>query len=191
MLFEGVLLGIVAGILAKGRLKHIENIHFKLWYLIVIAGILEFVFNVIRSQKLTPFWQIVDDHVFWLKVLIYGLLLIGLIVNIKMPGVVFATLGTVLNGVVILLNGGRMPVSIAGIEDMIKTVYIKRLESGDDLAHVLLTDDTKVPILADIIHIKPPYPLAKTISVGDILLCIGIAVFVWSVMRGKQSKKSQ
>lgn len=189
MLFEGVILGLIVGIFSRGKLKHIEQIQFKLWYLIVGAGILEFVFNIIRSREIEPFWQVIDQEVFWLKVLIYSLLIIALSVNIKIPGVIFAWIGTLLNGIVILINGGRMPVSIEGVEHLIKTVNIKRLEAGKDLAHILMTDDTKVPILADIIHIKPPYPLAKTVSLGDLFLCLGVAIFMWALLKGKVNQE--
>lgn len=183
MLFEGIILGIIVALFSKGSIKHIDKINFKLWYLIVGAGILEFVFNLIRSREIEPYWQIIDENVFWIKILIYGLIIIALTVNIKTPGIVFAEIGCLLNGLVILFNGGRMPVSIEGIESLIKTEYVRVLQSGSDLAHTMMSEDTKLSIFSDIIHIKPPYPMPKTVSIGDFFLCLGVMVFAFYCLK--------
>lgn len=183
MLAEALVLGLLIGLVLKGQLKNFEKLNFKLWYLAIFAAIIELSSNMIRLNEIQPYSVFVDDYVWYIKVVIYSLLTIVLIVNIRHMGIVLVFIGVVLNGIVILMNQGRMPVTIEGIETLVSGEYIEKLTSGSDLAHQLLTDQTMYPFLGDIIHIMPPYPFPKTISVGDIFMSIGIMVFIICVMK--------
>ena len=85
-------------------------------------------------------------------------------------------LGTLMNFIAIIFNDFKMPVynSEMMTEFEIKKIY---LQSGQDLIHSLLTEDTKFKIFADIITLPPPYPFPKTISIGDIFLFFGVFAF--------------
>jgi hypothetical protein len=92
-----------------------------------------------------------------------------LAVNRHLPGMVLAAIGTMLNVLVIALNGA-MPVTLgaaqiagAGVRDL-------------GIKHEILDAETRLPWLADVI----PVPgLRVLISVGDVLLAIGIAWLVY------------
>lgn len=94
-----------------------------------------------------------------------------LFLNRQLPGTVLAGVGLLLNVLVIAANGA-MPVSpdaarVAGITEA--------LDSG--IQHEPLTDDSRLPWLADII----PVPDTKlVISLGDVVLGAGIGVLVYS-----------
>jgi hypothetical protein len=83
-----------------------------------------------------------------------------------------AGIGILMNFTVIALNGG-MPV-------MEEAVHLAG-GSGElvlDAKHVLLTDTTRLPFLADII----PLP-GSVISMGDVFLAIGVGAFLEDQMR--------
>jgi hypothetical protein len=93
-----------------------------------------------------------------------------LLLNWHLPGMWLAALGLVLNVVVIGANGA-MPVSreaarISGLDQM-----------GDmGLEHELLTDRTLLPFLGDVI----PLPgTQRVVSLGDVVLALGIGRFVY------------
>lgn len=108
--------------------------------------------------------------------LIYPAILIVTLLNIKKKYMKLFFIGTLLNFIAIAFNDFKMPVYIAQIATNSQATKIF-LESGQDLIHSILTDSTRFKILCDIIAIPPPYPFAKTISIGDIFLLSGIFLF--------------
>lgn len=42
-------------------------------------------------------------------------------------------------------------------------------------------------VLGDIIHIPPPYPFPKTISLGDVVIGIGMGMLIVPQMKKKES----
>ncbi len=95
-----------------------------------------------------------------------------LAINRWLPGMVLAAVGTVLNVVVIAANGA-MPVSLRAAE----VAGIRSTEMG--IKHEILDADTVLPWLGDVI----PVPgLDALISVGDVVLAMGIAWLVYRRM---------
>ena len=124
-----------------------------------------------------------------LQLVSYIGLLIWCVLNYKLPGSSFLILGTALNALVVYANHGRMPVSEAAVtmlvpENLQVAALSRLVEDGGSLTHTLLTQDTRFPLLADVIPVPLPwYP--SVVSVGDLLLVIGVVwVIVSSMVRG-------
>ena len=104
-----------------------------------------------------------------------------LFLNRQLPGTVLAGAGLLLNVLVIAANGA-MPVSpdaarVAGITEA--------LDSG--VQHEPMTDESLLPLLADII----PIPDTKlVISIGDVILGAGIGVLVYSRAMSEETDES-
>lgn len=104
--------------------------------------------------------------------------------NRRLVGVPLIAVGFALNAAVIIANGA-MPVSrdtaaYAGID-------IDPLLAGDDAKHELMTDRTRLRLLADIVPVPLPGPLrfgSNVISAGDVVLAAGIAQLVTAGMHG-------
>ncbi|MGH2472083.1 MAG: DUF5317 family protein [Candidatus Limnocylindria bacterium] len=95
---------------------------------------------------------------------IAGLMLVGLvaIVNRALPGAWLIALGSLLNTVVTLVNGG-MPVDPGALAASGKP-------APSDGLHVILGPDTRLPFLADVLLA----PIVNNIySVGDVVLAMG------------------
>ena len=82
--------------------------------------------------------------------------------NWRLPGAVLIALGSVLNLVVVGLNGA-MPVDAAGLST------VGRRMPGD-LLHESISSATVLPFLADVVIIAP---LQAAYSVGDIAIAVG------------------
>ncbi len=95
--------------------------------------------------------------------------------NIREKCICLTLIGTILNFIPILANGGKMPVSVEGLTNLYLYNKLDLLKSNRILTHVLANEYTKVYYLSDIIPISKPYPFPKIISIGDIL--IGISIF--------------
>lgn len=104
-----------------------------------------------------------------------------LVANLRLPGVPLATLGMILNLVVIAANGA-MPVSERALE---KSGFDGEVDEFG-AKHERLDDGARLPWLADVI----PVPYARTIiSLGDVVLALGIAQLVYARTRGETSGK--
>jgi hypothetical protein len=87
-------------------------------------------------------------------------------------------IGWLLNSLVILANLGRMPVDL---EQAKKLPYsIEPLLNGSDFKHTILTNETSLPFLADIMHM--PFPIPRVISIGDLFIMLGAFLLVQRIM---------
>jgi hypothetical protein len=96
-------------------------------------------------------------------------------------------IGCFLNALVVVLNAGFMPVS-----DYLayKYGYFKTLESLTNFevfGHALTGVSTKFVFLSDWIAIGPPYFFPKTVSIGDLVIDLGIIILVYGLSKGKGS----
>lgn len=107
---------------------------------------------------------------------------LALALNRHIPGVPLIALGLACNFLVISLNHGFMPTSlaarqVAGLHDL----------AGRSMNVVPLTDTTVLPWLADILPLPAWVPFANVFSVGDILILIGGVIFTQkSVLMAKR-----
>lgn len=185
MLVEAVCIPLIIGKLRGGKLKNLLEIEVKLWWLITLAGLIEFLASVIRLQEIGSIWQALDKNIFWIHLISYGLLIVVLILNRFQKGFILLLIGTLFNFIVIMSNDGRMPVEIKSVQHLMSAETVEALKEGSDLTHTVLTETTKLKILGDIIHLPKPYPFPKSLSIGDLFLIAGFFVFIQSLMTGK------
>ena len=159
-----LVLAIVVGAFRGGKLRNLTEIRVVSWWLLPVG------FLVLAASSLVP--DSTGDLGVWLVLGSYVPLLLFVWLNRDLTGIWIAGVGILMNFTVIAINGG-MPVlaeaaRIAG-------------ETGElvlDSKHVLLTDATRLPFLADVL----PLPGA-VLSLGDVFLAIGVAVFLEDQMR--------
>ena len=106
MLLAGIILGLVAGLAAGGRLDNLLAV--RLRWTLLIFGALALRLGV--EAALLRDVAIVDLLRVPLLAGAYGLLVVALWANRTRPGIGLALVGTALNATAILVNGGRMPV---------------------------------------------------------------------------------
>lgn len=117
-----------------------------------------------------------------LLVLSYGLLAGFVWWNRRLPGIWLLGLGLLANWVVILANGGHMPVTYENLVAAGKVHLVSSPDSGNLVfgsKDVLLSlAETRLWFLSDIFVIPPPFPLASVFSIGDALIALGLLRFV-------------
>lgn len=180
MFIEPIILSFIVAKIRKGKIRNIERIKLKGWYFFILAALIQLAISLIKGFGLDSRIELINKYFIVLHTLTYFLLIIGIILNIKTNSMKLFILGLTLNLIVILFNGGKMPVSQEGIKGIDN--YIELPERQLDIKHKAITQDTKLVYLADIIMISRPYPLPKIISVGDILIMIGVFVFFQEAM---------
>ena len=111
----------------------------------------------------------------------YCALLALVAVNRRAPGAALMAIGLVLNLAVVAVDAG-MPVSRAAIRVAAgggrPVVFAERGSKH----HVMSEEDSLRP-LADVLPVPPP--VGVVLSIGDVLLYVGIAWFLVSVTRGR------
>ncbi|MTV26025.1 hypothetical protein FTX61_11480 [Nitriliruptoraceae bacterium ZYF776] len=111
----------------------------------------------------------------WSILLVSQLLVVGWLVrNRQLPGVLLVAVGLALNAVVIAANGA-MPVDPAAM----RVLGVEHLDVPLG-KHTLMTAETALPWLADVI---PLPPLRSIISVGDVVLALGLVPLTHALMR--------
>lgn len=177
MIPEILMLTIISIILLLFRKKTLDisilKLEIKGYQILIIAAVIE----VIAEFLYNNFINNNAVKILSLNWLIYFAIFAVTIINFKKPFMKLFFLGTLLNFIAIISNDFKMPVLVSEVlaNAEAKKIY---LQTGQDLIHSLLTDNTKFKLLCDVITLPPPYPFPKTISIGDIFLLSGI-FFVW------------
>lgn len=178
MLLIAVVLGVVAGLLAGGRISNLLSARLRYGALIVAALLLRIATQWLIDQGV----DIVDQLRQPLFALSFLLLVLSLWLNRSQPGLLLAMVGVASNGIAIFLNEGYMPVYLPAVE-------LAGLTSAElsPTFHVLLPTELGIEFLlrggplGDILPITVPV-LANVISIGDLLLAAGVAWFLFSVI---------
>ncbi len=126
---------------------------------------------------------------FYLLLLSYIILLVVMWYNHQTPFFSLICLGLFLNFLVIAVNGG-MPVSLKSMSIASFQKEISDFKGFNDFIHIVMDEGTKLKFLGDIIPIPGPTFLRQVISFGDILLSIGVFLFIQKgmVYQGKRVK---
>jgi MFS family permease len=107
----------------------------------------------------------------------YVALIAFVVANLSQPGFLFAAVGCALNAVAIVANGGRMPVTLAS--------WTATGRSAEDLTrhgvynNVVLAHGAHLGWLGDVFPLPRMVPLANALSIGDLLLLVGVITFAF------------
>ncbi len=112
----------------------------------------------------------------------YALLFATVLANWRLPGMLLLGLGAALNFLVILANGGWMPVTA---EHLAAAGFISSptaLTSGDRVLYskdvVLDSPETNLPWLSDVFMIPKAGLFSAVFSVGDALMMLGLFILI-------------
>lgn len=178
MIIESVGTSLIVGKLRKGKFSYLKDAEIHKWYLIVSAFLLEFIAVFLSNKG----YELVSHNIFSIHLISYVLLFIGIYFNSSRLSFKIIMLGTFLNFIVIMLNGGQMPVSQ---EAMIKAGLAEDLSAllnGEIITHTVIVKDTLLKFLGDVMILPKPYPRPKVFSIGDVFLAVGIFIFIQEIM---------
>ena len=176
ILLFAIVAAVVVALLRGGSLKNLGDVRIR-WAWLALAA-LAIQFTLIR---LTPDWMGLARLFFPLT---HAAILAVAWGNRDLSGMRLFAAGVALNLIVMVANGGFMPVAPealaqAGmIEDVQSVALYTRRAASKGL--VLARDETALWWLADIIALR--FPIKTIFSVGDVLIAIGIFFFVQRAM---------
>lgn len=120
----------------------------------------------------------------------YALLFVFLLANHRRPfWPLFVFFGSMMNLLVIVLNGGCMPVA-AGLLGK-SAERLAQLSQGKIYAYCLMDESTRLPFLGDVIRLGPAGVPIGFASAGDAVLCAGVALLVFIMTKSKAPAAEQ
>lgn len=165
-----VLLAVAISYARGGRMRNIAVAPLHHGWLLAVGVVLQLGVDLAAAQG----WLAPDT---WWS---YGLLAVSqlfvvawVVVNRHLPGLILVAAGLAANALVMAANGA-MPVSSEAIAAL--GIGDAEVPPGK---HVLLDASTRLPWLADVI---PVPPLRSIISVGDVLLAVGLVPLTHRLM---------
>ena len=172
LLLLAAVIGTLGGLWHGGALRYFARLSFR-WPALFLVGL------ILRAVAFSPAVRH-DGAAIGVYVLALSCLAVGIAANRRIVGIELVLLGLLLNAIVILANGGAMPVSADALRLVGRYDYALQLRDEGPIGHVALaTADTVLRPLADIIPLSP-LPLFQTVaSVGDLLIAAGMLLIFY------------
>jgi hypothetical protein len=172
MLLGFAALGLLAGLLSGGSLRGLGKYALKGALLPVAA----YLMKAAASNLLVP--QTGATAVCLVQ---YSLLFLFILLNHRRPfWPLFTFAGTMMNFLVIVLNGGRMPVAKTLLDGGER---LAQLAQGNVYAYALMDSSTRLAALGDVIRLGTAGQTIGFASIGDVVLCIGVGILFFQMTR--------
>ena len=180
MFLQVVIVAVILGYLFRGNLKNLASMKIESVYLIAIAFTVEACIIIPINMGVLH----VGQTTMLMDIVMYSLLFIFVLKNIKNPYIVIVGIGFALNAAAIFANGGAMPVSPSAF----KAVGLTG-DAGSMGLYAFIDENTKLWFLGDII----PYDLidVNILSAGDLISSLGIMLLIIANMRKTHVKEEE
>lgn len=173
MILEAIIIVLISMIFIREKdLNNLIDFKFKRFYLAFIGIFIMIFINFVTGSY---FSNLTDFFVKYFKFFhILSLLLISLsfFSNYENKGLLICGIGSFLNALPVMANG-KMPVSSTALMKITNERIIKIIYMGASLSHGVF-ENPKLYFLSDIIYLKRFIGPSKLISIGDILIAVGL-----------------
>jgi len=173
-----IISSIIIGLLRKGKLSSLSQISMKKIELIVLACLIQGGIIFLGSKEI----KFVLDYSPYMIIFSYIVLLLAVWYNKTLKGIKIIALGIIFNFIVIVANGGHMPVLLSSLYKAGLNDFALVLKEGSYITHALITDKTLFGFLADVIPLSPPFPDPSVVSAGDFLMFYGVFGLIQNAM---------
>ncbi|MDO5028817.1 MAG: DUF5317 domain-containing protein [Bacillota bacterium] len=185
MVIEAIVLGLIIGKLRSGNISSLEHIKFKGTKALLALFIFDLLLRFFIVKTNNNLASILFSYYPFFNLLVYFLVIIILEINKNLKYLRIVQGGFVLNFLPMLLNNGKMPVLKEALEKINKFDQIEILLKDSVLTHSLINDTTRFKALADIFPLN--FFIPKVISLGDVFIALGLALFISHYMTGGRS----
>lgn len=174
-------LGILLGYALGGRLSQLSLLRLRARGLVPAALAIQLlIFPLFGPQPIVPFATSV------LHAISYSLVFIWLVLNSHLRPLIAVGGGALLNIVAVLANQGYMPASLNALRRAGLDATAELLAGGGTYGNVVaMGPRTRLDFLGDWIPLPPGLPFSTAVSIGDILIMIGL---VWFLVKGMRTR---
>ncbi|RKP44775.1 hypothetical protein D7Z26_26245 [Cohnella endophytica] len=188
MVYDGIVIGLIVGWIRAGwrnGLAALSQIRIRGGWIFPVLLLIQLGLYSLHEKV-----QLIRDYNGYMFMVIYVAGLYMLWLNRKEKGFWWIFVGVGLNFLVMLLNGGKMPVSADAISVIDPTYAATLTDTAIASKHALLNDSTFLPFLADIIPLTLPYPRNLVISIGDVIMNFGIFIYLQQILLAHKHRSS-
>ncbi len=176
---SSIILSILIASLRGGRISRFADAEFKKIGWIIASFAIRFALSWATGRVDIPPALAAVVHTFAYVIVIYAVT-----ANLRIRGMWLIGSGTALNMLVIVVNGGRMPIGMEGLRRAGLNILpsFQAIASGASYTHELVDAQTRLPFLGDVLCIPKPLWPPTVFSAGDILVMLGAFILVQSIM---------
>lgn len=167
-----VVAGLIVGFLTGGSAARLGALRLS-WAPLIVLGMI-----VQLALFSSPLGNAIGDAAPTIYVVSNIAVLVAVAANLAVPGLAVVLAGGASNLLVIVANGGYMPVSPGALEAM------GRLPK-EGYSNSAPRDVVALGPLTDIFTMPAWVPMANVFSVGDVLIGVGVAIAVVAAMHGR------
>ena len=187
MFFEVIIFSLIIGLIRGGKLKRFKMVNNKTMWILVLGILIQYILIFLnRAEEIKSISNILS-YTKEILIISYVLILIGIIANVKFRSLWAVLIGFVLNFIVTIANGWKMPILLEGIKLTGLEELHGIIESGNAALYTPISEHIKYPILGDIIIFANPYPISRVISIGDMIISFGIFALIQEIMLSEDS----
>jgi len=180
VLLDGVVLAALVGLVAGGRFSRLKGLDLRAPWVFVAAAAMQGGLMIAGARG----WVQVAGIGQALLVASFALVLVGLWLNRRLPGVWVVGIGVLLNLLVIGGNGGSMPVNRDLAVRAGNSRLVEMVDSPAHVKHKPIGPSTRLRPLADVLPLPMIVPRPRWFSpgsVGDVFVTVGAC---WLVLAG-------
>ena len=174
---ELIIIALILGLILKGKIYRIADIKIKYIWVIFIPLIL---FAICRWTPLADYQWFLSGTAIIEKII----LIAAALANRRLPGVKIFMIGLMINLIALSVNGGMMPASKSAIQATFGEKYLEQALVAPHPRNTFIDSNTNLVYLCDIIPMHKPYAIVPAVdSVGDLVMTLGMFIFILAVMR--------
>lgn len=182
MIFEVIIISIIYIIIKKKDYKNLLKIKIKKPYLFLLVIAFVLFLQILTTRDFGNISYFLVDNYYLFHIISLILIIICLIINYKIRGSLIVALGVFLNLLPIIFNK-KMPVDINAIYKTGNEKIINILINNNSLSHGIFADP-KLLFLTDKIYYNNHILMPKVISIGDIILSVGLVIIIIFSLEG-------
>jgi len=177
-----IIISILVGFIRGGKLNNLTQISLKRIELIILACLIQGGLIFFGTRKV----QFILDCSSYALIFSYIVLILAVWYNKQLKGMNIITLGIIFNFIVIVANGGHMPVLLSSLYRVGLNDFALILKEGRYVTHTLITEKTLFKFLADVLPLSPRIPDPSVVSAGDFLMFFGVFSLIQNAMFKKE-----
>ena len=186
LLLASVVLAVLVTWLRGGKLSQLGKVVFRLWWVVpLIATVQSLLIRLPHPPSRLDLWHPRP----LLMIASYVILWAVVWLNRHLPGMGVVLVGVSCNLLVIAANGGYMPLAPESLERM--QTGVSQIPLGNVLAGskdvLLARQQTPFWILGDVLVIPEPFPWPTAMSIGDVLLAVGVFLLITNTTQAQNT----
>lgn len=172
MFVEAIIIGLLIGGFRNGRLTNIIDMNIRGWYLILISLILSLLPVFLGNLESV---SNIQNYLLLFSMII---VLVVVLLNLDKKGVWLILIGGLFNIAILLFNGFKMPVNLATLEGAGLTSLFEGITDGSIVSYAASSAEGFMKIFTKFIVVPKPYPFPKIMTLGDIIMSLGIVFMI-------------